>query len=56
MTLISIITMYFSFGYDMKICDGINGIYFDGFTSISDAGYTKKAYKKLTGNDAIKCY
>lgn len=53
MTFISIITMYFSFGYDIKICDGINGIYFDGITSISDAGYTKKAYKKLTGNDAI---
>ena len=53
MAIVSVITMYFNFGYNQKICEGINGICFDEIKSVSDAGYSVSEYKKLIGNDAI---
>lgn len=53
MSAVSMVLMFFNFGYNQKICDGINGISFDAIRSVSDAGYSDKAYKNLIGNDAI---
>ena len=50
MSAVSMVLMFFNFGYNQNICDGIN---FDSIRSISDAGYSDKAYKNLIGNDAV---